>query len=152
MKVDRKTTVWKESAECALGLCSFTPGSGTRGSRSRAQPRPARRTHRTAQELRHTGGDGPRQAERVIRPKNNMSVYKSTRPRDSLFRGCCRGVLTHCLHRVRDRRNLGTNDGLNHLSALRDERSKTPWMWQGGMMAGAGMAAVAHLVKHERGA
>ena len=40
----------------------------------------------------------------------------------------------------------------HHLAGLRDERSKTPWMWQGGMMAGAGMAAVAHLVKHERGA
>ena len=28
----------------------------------------------------------------------------------------------------------------------------TVWMWQGGMMAGAGMAAMADLVKHERGA
>ena len=121
----------------SLGLAS------PRGRAARGRERRAARGSR--QEHSHTGGE-------VIRPKNNMSVYKSTRPRDSLFRGSCRGVLTHCLHRVRDRRNLGTNDGLNHLSALRDERSKTPWMWQGGMMAGAGMAAVAHLVKHERGA
>ena len=140
--------VWKGSAECA-----HPPANGNAREPgylvAARERRPRGRSTRTTQP--HVWR-GPRQAECVIRPKNNMSVYKSTCPRDSLFRGCCRGVLTHCLHSVGDRRNLGTNDGLNHLSALRDERSKTPWMWQGGMMAGAGMAAVAHLVKHERGA